>query len=153
MPPHVQPALVPPPPPAHEVVKDDFVAPARGDDLPVAPAQGPLGPPPILDEPGLPDAIDVAGIDTHGAPVLPRADGDPAGDGEATRPAHPSLARVTIPYPSNGARTVRRSGKRDSGSTGRMRRAASRPAATRVWRIASCRRAVRAAAGSSSNPR
>ena len=44
-----------PPPPALQVVEHDLVAPTRGDDLPVVPAQRPLRPPPILDQPRLAD--------------------------------------------------------------------------------------------------
>ena len=54
---------------------------------------------------------------------------------------------------SQGASARRRSGTRESGSTERMRRAASGPAAARVWRTASRRRARRIAAGSASRER
>ena len=47
-------------------MKDDLVATARGDDLPVAPPQRPLGPPAILEQPRLAHGIDVATVDDLG---------------------------------------------------------------------------------------
>src|SRR4051794_35395957 len=111
------------PPPVLEIVVDDDVAPARGHHLPVAPAQGLVGPPAVLDQPRLAHAVDVAALDPE------RAAAGAGADRHAARDAEAAGARA---HSSNGARAARRSGTREPGSRGRTRRAASGPAAARA---------------------
>jgi hypothetical protein len=69
-------------------VEDDLVTTAGGDDFPVATAQGPIGPPAILDQPRLSHAVHGSAVDEQRPTVVVGANGDAAGYGEATRPAH-----------------------------------------------------------------
>jgi hypothetical protein len=79
---------LPPPPSAVQIVEHDVVAARGGDDLPVAAAQGTIGPPAILDKPGLPDGLDVPGVDDQGCSVLARADGDTDWNRQTTWTSH-----------------------------------------------------------------
>jgi hypothetical protein len=70
-----------PPPPALEVVKDDLVASACGDDLVVSPANGAIGPPTILHQPGLADGIDGSPVDQQRKSAVVGVDADAARNG------------------------------------------------------------------------
>lgn len=70
-----------PPPPAPQVVEDDFVASAGADDLVVAPANGAIRPPTILHQPGLADGINGSPVDEHWLPAVVGVDRDAAGNG------------------------------------------------------------------------
>jgi len=61
-------------------VEDDLVAAARGDYLPVAPSEGTICPPAILDQPGFADSVHGAAVDDQRLTVLVGGDGDSAGD-------------------------------------------------------------------------
>jgi len=132
-----------PPPPTLEIVEDDVVATGRRHDLPVAASQRTIGPPSIFDEPRLTDRLDITSLDDERGPPLARLHRD----------AHRHSKTPGSAHPSNGVRTARLSGNRESGSTSSTRSAASGPAAARVCRIASRSLAARAAAGSSSSGR
>src|SRR3954449_5832440 len=127
-----------------ELAEHDEVAAVDRHDLPVAPAQGPVGPPAILDEPRLADRHDLVTVDRLGPSARPGDDVDRPRDGEAPG------ARA---HSSNGVSTARRSGTRESGSTASTRSAPSGPATARTWRIASRRRARRWTAPSSNSTR
>jgi hypothetical protein len=58
---------VPVPTPLHQLAEDDKVAAIDGDDLPVAAAQRALGPPAVLDQPGLADGDDLVTVDQQRA--------------------------------------------------------------------------------------
>src|SRR4051794_12637121 len=122
------------------VVEDHDIAPVGRDDLPVAAPQRLVGPPAILDQPRLADRLDVAAADGERAALGVGSHGDALRNRQAARAGHPS----------NGARTARRSGTRESGSTISTRSAASGPATARVWRTASRSRAARTTLASSS---
>jgi hypothetical protein len=62
-------------------VEDDLVAPADGDDLPVASPHGTLGPPAVLHQPLLAHGVDLAPVDEEGATGVIGAYGDAARDG------------------------------------------------------------------------
>src|SRR4051795_10742021 len=130
------------PAPVRELAEHDEVAPVDGHHLPVAPAQRPLGPPAILDQPGFADRDDLVAIDGLRAPAGPDDDIGALWDGE---PAGPGA------HSSNGVSTARRSGTRESGSTASTRSAPSGPATARTWRMASRSRARRAAVPSSNS--
>ena len=89
-----------PPPPAPQVVEHDLVSPAGRDDLPVAPAQRPIRPPAILDQPGLADGVDLATVDRQRAAVRRRPTATRRGHRRGTaRPRglrHALIARVTL---------------------------------------------------------
>src|SRR4051794_39799816 len=121
-----------------EVAEDDDVAPVVGDDLPVAAPQRAVGPPAVLDEPRLAHRVDGSTVDPQRLPARIRAHARATRLVEAPRPAH-----------SNGVRTARRSGTRESGSMASTRSAASGPAAARAWATASRSRAARRRAGAS----
>src|SRR3954471_10519694 len=127
-----------------ELAEDDEVATVDRHDLPVAPAQGPVGPPAVLDEPRLADRHDLVTVDRLRPPARPGDDVDRPRDREAPG------ARA---HSSNGVSTARRSGTRESGSTASTRSAPSGPATARAWRIASRRRARRWALSSSNSAR
>jgi hypothetical protein len=59
-------------------VEDDLVTAAERDDLPVAPPQRLLGPPAVLDQPGLANRIDLATVDDLGTAIGGGADRDRA---------------------------------------------------------------------------
>src|SRR5947199_4554266 len=63
---------------AFQVVEHDLIASARGDDLPVAPAQRAVGPPAILHQPGLAYRVHLATVDELGNAVMGGSHGDPA---------------------------------------------------------------------------
>src|SRR4051795_6172101 len=132
------------PAPVRELAEHDEIPPVDGHHLPVAPAQRPLGPPAVLDEPRLADRDDLVAVDGLRAPAGPRDDVGGLRDGE---PASPRA------HSSNGVSTARRSGTRESGSTASTRSAPSGPATARTWRIASRNRARRAAVPSSNSAR
>src|SRR4051812_49585466 len=75
------------PAPVRELAEHDEIPPVDGDHLPVAPAQRPLGPPAILDEPRLADGDNLVAVDGLPAPAGSRdhlgglRDGEPAGSG------------------------------------------------------------------------
>src|SRR5688500_16193442 len=129
---------LPEPPSGLDFPEDDEVAPVHGDDLPVATADRAVGPPTVLDEPGLAHRVHRAAVDDERAAALPR----PHASGQ--RFVQPSRAGAH----SNGASTARRSGTRESGSTSSTRSAASGPAAARACRTASRRRPRRSVAPS-----
>ena len=110
-----------------EVVEDDEVAPGLADELPVTAAQRLLGPPAILDQPGLAHVRHGVSVDRQrlaaGGGSHPRS----ARQGETAWSAHDS----------NGVSITRRSGTRESSSRQWTRSAASTPAALRIWWIAS----------------
>src|ERR671937_762832 len=93
-----------------EVAEDDEVTAVDGDDLPVAAAQRAVRPPAVFDEPGLADAHDLMAVDGQRAAAGTGEDPRRCGDSQPPRArAHGSG--------SNGVRTMRRSGTRESGST------------------------------------
>src|SRR4051812_30084887 len=102
-----------------EVAERDQVASVGGHHLPVAPTQGPVRPPAVLDQPRLADRLDRVAVDRLRVTVLGRLD----------RYGH--RLREAL-HGSQGVSARRRSGTRESGSTGRMRSAASGPAAARA---------------------
>jgi hypothetical protein len=61
-------------------VEHDLIPAARRDDLPVAPAQRSLGPPPILYQPGFAHAVDDAIVDQERLTVVGGTDRDALGD-------------------------------------------------------------------------
>ena len=71
------------PAPAGEVVEDDEVAPALADELPVAAAQRLLGPPAVLDQPGLAHVLDGLPVDLERLPAGGGAHPRGARQGEA----------------------------------------------------------------------
>src|SRR3954451_8930080 len=133
------------PAPARELAEDDEVAPVVGHDLPVAAAQRAVRPPAVLDEPRLAHSLDGPAGDRLGPPAGAGADLDGPRRGEAARAA--ARPSPIAPHGSHGASVCRRSGTRESGSTGTMRSAASGPATARAWRTASRSRAARTGAG------
>src|SRR3954454_8460800 len=139
------------PAPARQLAEDDEVAPVVGHDLPVAAAQRAVRPPAVLDEPGLAHSLDDPAADRLGPPAGAGAYLDGPRLGEAARAA--ARRRPIAPHGSHGASVCRRSGTRESGSTGMMRNAASGPATARAWRTASRSRAARIAAGSAISER
>jgi hypothetical protein len=66
-----------------ELAEDDEVAAVDGDDLPIAPADGSVGPPAILDEPRLADGDDLVVVDRLGTPAAAGEDGGGTRDAEA----------------------------------------------------------------------
>src|SRR5882757_3733193 len=75
-----------------ELAKDDEVAAVDRDHLPVAPAQGPVGPPTVLHEPRLAHGDDLVAVDRLRTPAGAGQDGGGARDAEATGAgAHGSL--------------------------------------------------------------
>src|SRR5919197_5770798 len=132
------------PPSVRELAEDDQVAAVDGDDLPVAPAQRPVRPPAVLDQPRFADRDDLVAVDGLGPPTRTGDDVGRSRYGEAPGPGAHS---------SNGVSTARRSGTRESGSTASTRSAPSGPATARTWRIASRRRARRWAVPSSKSAR
>src|SRR4051812_49943752 len=139
------------PAPARELAEEDEVAPVVGHALPVAAAQRAVRPPAVLDEPGLAHSLDGPAADRLGPPAGAGADFDGPRRREAARAA--ARPSPVAPHGSHGASVCRRSGTRESGSTGTMRSAASGPATARAWRTASRSRAARIAAGSAINQR
>src|SRR3954449_7347858 len=99
-----------------ELAEHHEVAAVDRHDLPVAPAQGPVGPPAILDEPRLADRHDFVTVDRVRPPARPGDDVDRLWNREAPSPRAHS---------SNGVSTARRSGTRESGSTASTRSAPS----------------------------
>src|SRR3954453_15474279 len=118
-----------------EVTKRDQVASVGGHHFPVAASQWPVGPPAVLDQPRLADPFDGVAGDVLRATVVGGFDGDGLGLREAL-------------HGSQGVSARRRSGTGVSGSTSRMRRAASASAAARAWRTASRTPPARTAAAS-----
>jgi hypothetical protein len=78
-------------------VEDDLVTAAGGDDLPIAAAQGTLGPPTIFNQPRLTHAVHDTTVDELRLPIVVRADGDPARHGETARTAHGVIGRLEFP--------------------------------------------------------
>src|SRR4051794_36187643 len=115
------------PAPVRELAEHDEIPPVDGHHLPVAPAQRPLGPPAVLDEPRLADRDDLVAVDGLRAPAGPRDDVGGLRDGE---PASPRA------HSSNGVSTPRRPGTRESRATASPPRAPSRPAPPRPPRDA-----------------
>src|SRR5437588_392817 len=77
-----------PPPPALQIVEDNLVTSAGGDELPISPSQRTIGPPAVLDQPRLADSVDGSAVDDQRVTFIAGADGDAAGNGKATRSAH-----------------------------------------------------------------
>jgi hypothetical protein len=71
-------------------VEHDLVASARGNDLPVATAQGFLGPPSILNQPRLADRVNHAPVDDQWTTVVADSDGNPSRNRQTARTAHRS---------------------------------------------------------------
>ena len=120
------------PPPAHEVVEHDGVAPVAKHQLEVAAAQGLARPPAVLHHPVLEHAIDGGAPEGRWHAVLTDAHRRGAGSRQP-----PGRARGQRRLPSGrvstkGASTARRSGSRDSGSTSSTLSAAASPAAWRA---------------------
>src|SRR4051812_10807216 len=65
-----------------ELAEDDEGASVHGDDLPVAPAQRPVGPPPVLDEPRLTHRDDLVAVDRERAATGARQHGHGLRHGE-----------------------------------------------------------------------
>jgi hypothetical protein len=59
-----------------EVVKHDLVSTARGDHLPIAPAQGAIGPPAVFHKPGLAHGVNGPAVDDQRAAILTGANRD-----------------------------------------------------------------------------
>ena len=87
------------------------------------------------------------------APPPPRGRRPPPGARPPPCGTRDRARRGEAPHGSHGASVSRRSGTRESGSTGMMRSAASGPATERAWRTASRSRARRIVAGSASSER
>src|SRR5262245_31380556 len=96
-------SAVPVPATLSELAEDDEIAAVDRDDLPVAPADRPVGPPAVLDEPRLAHGHDLVVVDHLRAPPGAGEDGGAARGAEAAGPGAHS---------SNGASTARRSGTR-----------------------------------------
>ena len=115
--------------------KTTRVAAAGGEHLPVAAAHRLVGPPAILDKPGLTDRIDSS---AHRRRAGARGR---AGDG-GQQPASLCFERA-LAHSSCGVSSARRSGTRESGSISTTRIAASGPAAARACSMPSRRGAPR----------
>src|SRR3954469_17956349 len=122
------------PAPARELAEDDGVEPAFGPARPAGGARRGSRPPAVLDEPGRAHSLDGPAADRLGPPAGAGADLDGPWRGEAARAA--ARPSPIAPHGSHGASVCRRSGTRESGSTGTMRSAASGPATARAWRTA-----------------
>src|SRR4051812_2978065 len=118
------------PAPARELAEDDEVAPVVGHDLPVAAAQRAVPPPPVPPAPGPAHRPHGPAADRLGPPAGAGADFDGPRRREAARAA--ARPSPVAPHGSHGASVCRRSGTRESGSTGTMRSAASGPPTARA---------------------
>src|ERR687888_790516 len=76
-------SAVPVPAPLDQLAKDDEVATIDRDHLPVAPAQRPVGPPAVLDEPRFAHGNDLVVVDGERPPPGACEDGGGARDPEA----------------------------------------------------------------------
>ena len=81
-----------PPPPAAQILEHHLVTPACRHDLPIASTQRSIGPPAILDQPGLADCVHGTILDRQRVAVdVAGADGDATRDQQAARSGHAGL--------------------------------------------------------------
>src|SRR4051812_16004018 len=94
-------SAVPVPAALLELAEDDEVAAVDGDHLPVAPAERPVGPPAVLDEPRLAHRDDLVAVDGQrpaaraGQDVRGPRDGEAAGAGAHRRCAGTAVTART----------------------------------------------------------